>query len=761
MLIVLLGLPAIAAQGASAQSAGIGFADRSAGQMIVTAPGYRLVLSKRNGGIVGLIDGGTRLRLTRGSREGCLWTASSEATMDVYSACSYGNGGFDYEWDRASATLTMKWTAAAGGPGLDATVELTAGPSSFDLRLSLANHGAQTMAGVAFPGDLIEDLGAVSAAYAPTYLPGIRLSPKALGRTSATFIYPSRWAFADYLALDTVAGRLALYSANPPPAPIQPVELGFVHATTPDCSGRQFCLDHVFQTWLEDGATWTSPIVRVRVGATPEQSIEDYRTANGIDAYPSLADKLGKKLATFVRAPLVKADLPSVELPFRLWGSELAKLPKPSLVHPVSFEPGGHDVTYPDVLPPDPRWGTTEDFRAMVDQAHDLGLMVMPFTDPTFWTPTSPTVVGLQPPLTFADLAVQDQQGRPFRETYVGHEGYAISPYVPFVRKVLDQEMEQWQSEMAVDCVFFDQVGARPWLRDFNPASPTPLSYEDGWLEVSDRYADQCLMVEDGWDRLAKSYVGFAGSLLQGDRADNYPNMAYGAGNWQPYPLALWLLHDKVLLYQHALYDYTFNENAEVLRWNLAFGMMLSSNWTAGTIDDPWLGLTGRFQEALGPLYAGRPLTAYSEPLPWVTESVFGGDFDVVASWNPSATYVRDDYELAPNGFLARTKDGSVLAGGFVREFNRAPLSPGTHFVLVQTGDAAITVSQPVGDDTTLAIDLSPSWGADPAVRAVGYDSAGEELTAGTGQVRDGRFELEYVGLVGTRRVAYYTLSPG
>jgi len=74
------------------------------------------------------------------------------------------------------------------------------------------------------------------------------------------------------------------------------------------------------------------------------------------------------------------------------------------------------------------------------------------------------------------------------------------------IKRVHDvaQEMESWRTSVPADCLFFDQLGARPWLRDFNRASPTPLAYDDGWLAAMAPYANRCLMVEDGWDRLAR-----------------------------------------------------------------------------------------------------------------------------------------------------------------------------------------------------------------------------------------------------------------
>src|SRR5207237_6731946 len=147
-------------------------------------------------------------------------------------------------------------------------------------------------------------------------------------------------------------------------------------------------------------------------------------------------------------------------------------------------------------------------------------------------------------------------------------------------------------------------IGARPWLRDFNPAEPTPLAYDDGWLALAAPYRDRCLMVEDGWDRLAATFAGFHGGLLLLDRESNVPNEDWGAGNWAAYPLADWLFHDKVLLYQHDLYEGTMTTDLPTLTWNVAFGFQLSYRWDGvdGTLANPWLAAVGAFQRVLGPL---------------------------------------------------------------------------------------------------------------------------------------------------------------
>lgn len=625
--------------------------------------------------MLAVIDRRSGTRLAEG-QNGCQWGADSTPDTGYIGGCSSVRAArrFSYRWNRAAQTLKLTY---AGDPSTDrytnAVVTLTARSTYFDLRLALENHRGATIAEVLFPADLYVDAHTVRAGYAPNFLPGIRLGPSFFTRVGKDVEpYPSRWAFADYLALDVAKSSFSLYSVNPAPSPLAPVYLGFLRSGSPaPCSGQFFCVTHVFQTWIRDGQSWQSPIVRFRVRAPVQQTILAYRHDNGIDEYPSLAAKVGALEPTLARAPLVKADPWKGLPPFAQWGPQLTRLPTPALVHPVAFQPGGQDENHPDFLPPDPRWGTLGDFQAAVLAAHANGQLVMPYLNVSWWDPGSPTLQNLPAPLTLRDVAMLDGTRRPVEEKYGDHDGYIISPAVPFVRDRIAALLDQWRTDVPANCIFFDQIGARVWRRDFNPAEPSTLAYDDSWLSLMAPYANRCLMVEDGWDRLAASFSGFHGGLLLMEREFSEPDRKWGAGNWAPYPLALWLFHDKVLLYQHDLYEGTMTADPEALTFNLAFGFILSYSWDEGlrTLQSPWLDVVGRVQRELGPYYAGRPLTAFRELAPDVTETRFG-DYSVIANWSRTRPFDVDGRRIAPLGFLARTDGGGILAGTFGDAWN-------------------------------------------------------------------------------------------
>ena len=632
--------------------------------LVLRTAAYRMTISKRNGAIVDLRDAATGTRLVTGTN-GCEWGTSG--TGSGYSGgCAFtptAAARFSYSWDAAATTLTMTYTPTGStDQQVDAVVTLHAEPSFFDLQLALTSHSPQVIENVNFPVDLYADANLVQAGYAPNFLPGLRLEPAFFqGVGNNVFTYPGRWAFADYLALDVAGAHLAVYSVDPPPAPIAPVDLGFVHNAAPvSCSGPSFCLTHVFHTWITDGGSWTSPVVRIRVGEPVEQTILDYRTDNGIAAYPSAASKLGARFDSLARAPMIKADMAQGAVPpFGDWSQALAGLPSPALIHPVAFGPRGFDATDPDVLPPDPRAGTLEDLQSALAAAHARGDLVMPYLNVSWWNPQSPTVQQLPAGLSPTGVSVQDSAGTAETENFSGYDGLLVSPSVQYVRDRAQAEIERWHTSLQSDCLFFDQIGARPWRYDFNPAATSPLDYYDGWLSVFAPYADNCLMVEDGWDRLAASFSGFDSSVMLMQREFDYLDERWGS-SWDTFPLALWLLHDKVLMYQHDLYDGTFTADPGILTWNLAYGYMLSYNWSAG-LDGPWLRIATAFQEALGPRFAGVALTSYTQLADGVTQTRFG-TYSVIADWTTSP-YSVDGYTIAPGGFLARTDDGSLVAG--------------------------------------------------------------------------------------------------
>jgi hypothetical protein len=278
-------------------------------------------------------------------------------------------------------------------------------------------------------------------------------------------------------------------------------------------------------------------------------------------------------------------------------------------------------------------------------------------------------------------------------------------------------------------------------------------------------------MTEDGWDRLAASETAFSGSLLTGSTGwtpttvrwgpGSRGNTAFGPGNWEPYPLGVWLFHDKVLFYHHDLDNLPMNAGAEVLTWNAAFGVMAGYHWPELRSSSPdWVAIATAFQPAILSRTAGRMLSAYRTLTPDVTESRFD-DLAVIANWNASSPYDVDGYTVAPSGCLARTDDGSVMGGAFVDRFNGSPLSAGLHYLLVERTTARLTVRQPGSSETSLTVTLPAEWDLTAGVQVRQMTRTNQ--TIGTVPVAlDGRrATFFFAKMAGSAPVDRYEISPG
>lgn len=727
-----------------------------------------LVLGKTNGAIKQFIDKAAGASLTLGSRNDCLWGAVfSEASRDYVGGCSYARSAprhFSYAWNPANALLTLNYTWEPGADQrVDAIVIITASESSYlDMQLTVSNDWEAVMEHVLFPSDLVFVDDVVQAGYGPFLIPGVLLKPGFFtSNRSYVPTYPSDAAFADYLALDVNGGHLAFFAANPTD-PVQPVALGYIDDD--DLQPGTFFTYHSFYTWTASGQDFTTPLVRIHVGQPARDTIVAYRVANSIDTYPSLDSKLGERLFQLAEAPLIKADAHAINRSFRDWIPELRRLPSPALLHPVAFQPGGHDEHYPDFLPPDPRWGTTADFLAMVSAAQDRGIMVMPYINPTRWDDESPTMQNLPSGTTIDDIAVLDRNGQPVMETYrTVYNGYVVSPFASLVKQRLDQLLAQWRDEVPVDFIFEDQIGARRWTYDFNASAPNPLAYSEGWLDHAASYASQGLMTEMGWDRLARDFVGFHGSLLTWAREFDYPEQFWGAGNWEIHPLALWLFHDKVLLYQHDLSVLTMSQDKGVLTWNLVTGSMLSYDWQSADNDplnNPWLDLVALLQRTVAARYAGLPLVDYHYLTDVVTQSDFGS-ITVIANWHPTLTHWQGGYDIAPGGFLASAQDESVLAGVFVNRFDGILLSAGEHYIVIERTPMQVNIHQPVGATTFLSVPAPAAWQEGHALNLLVFDRHGNLLGQSDYGVDGRRINFIYRMSWNGQEVGRYELASG
>jgi len=187
------------------------------------------------------------------------------------------------------------------------------------------------------------------------------------------------------------------------------------------------------------------------------------------------------------------------------------EVPHPVLFHIADYLRGGFDKQYPDHLPPNPRVGTPEDLRRLVDACRGNGHLFMPYTNPTWWcvNPKGPTFESVgDAPLS------RDLDGNTYAERYgsATTQGYSVCAWHPAVRRANETIRRQFTEQYPVDLLFQDQVGARGTKWDTNPAASHPGAYLEGIHRIA-RVDSQFvpLGTEDGHDRLINSETLFFG----------------------------------------------------------------------------------------------------------------------------------------------------------------------------------------------------------------------------------------------------------
>ncbi len=709
------------------------FDDSNPAQMIMGNTYYEVGISKNNGAIIYILDKDTGNNVTRGSRYGCLWGAVfPNGSPDYVGGCSYSRDWdnlFSYEWVPATNTLILFYSPDPSAvQRVTATIWIKPTEFSwFDMDLNLSNNWGYDLDYVLFPSDLVFEQAIINEALLPV-LPGIVLESTFFDQDrSYVANYPGYpGVFSDFVSISTTAGNIAIYSANST-STIFPVFIGFIN-------DDEFIADstyyyHSLGAGLTDGESWASPTTRVQISQDHVDCISTFRMANDFHLIPSLQDKLGVRYQQVIESPLYKVGVEQVQLPFTDYPEYLSQASPPAVLHLVGFQEGGFDENYPDFLPPDTRWGTTAELANMVEEVQDMGFLFMPYTNPTWWDDESPTLTDLPEPLTIDDIAVLDRDLFPIYENYGTHGGYVMSPYAGFVQQRLDQLVNEMTDTVPSDILFEDQVGARPWRFDYNPSSPTPSSYSQGWLEHAQTNSNLLLMTELGFDKLAHYEAGFHGSVLLPE-VMGYTSDWWGDSNWHYFPLTSILMRDKILFYQHDLAPETFAHNKDNLSWDLTMGYMLSydlyaSEWGGG-LDNEWISVTTDFQKHVISKFAAEKMVDYEIISDMVTQSIFD-HFSVVRNWSDIHPLVYNGFVIAQNGVLLQDDQDSLTAGIFT-VYNNQSLSPGDHYLIEDRYESQVIVRQPMGANTQLTIEKLVSWGDDSQVIAWAFSKNGQYL---------------------------------
>ncbi|GIV16996.1 MAG: hypothetical protein KatS3mg022_2431 [Armatimonadota bacterium] len=523
-------------------------------------------------------------------------------------------------------------------------------------------------------------------------------------------------AFADFLHWETRLGNVAIYRVQPRHWKAWDRRNIFVPgwlAWGGDENGGY--AERAYGTYAAPGTRWRAPMVRTTVGKTVTEALTLYAQTNGIRR--RLVQKMPRVLLErFKRSVLVYyAGNAREKMQF------LHQLPVPSLIHFADYLKGGFDKEYPDHLPPHPHFGTTQELIAFVREARRLGHLVMPYTNPTWWcdNPKGPTFQreGEAPLLRTLD-------GQLSRERYGQNEGYTVCFWHPAVQEANRRTRRQFSEEIPVDILFQDQCGARGWLYDTNPTSPTPYAYTEGLLSMVTEDSTRIpLSTESGWDRVAEYEVqlcGMAWSLIPTEYAPDWRTLLreqFPSHTWQIFPLAQHLVHDKVAMVMHDLGQ--FVTNREVLAWTLGLGFGLSYRIYAPDLHRhaprEWLRWLSRLQQSVCARYIGEPLRYFQHERIGKGDGILRADYgrvQVTANLNPHPQQVNVERQrvlLAPFGFYASGE--GMAAANLFRVGGREFGDEGISFVLEAAKQPELWVYARAGEQVAIPLSgISARW---------------------------------------------------
>ncbi|MGQ0645347.1 MAG: DUF6259 domain-containing protein, partial [Elusimicrobiota bacterium] len=676
----------------------------TAAEIIVENKLYKISFNKENGAVSSLhLSGSTKPVLT-GSVDGSLWRIDTKERVVLESGKHRRDGplSFKYAWD-PQGRLTFDYDDKKTPARVSLAFRFDRG-GAVDVEADVKNLSNKTFLSLSLPQGLLFSTGDLKEVVLPR-LVGVSFLP-GFFRSGRQWSDPYPPAFADFAWIDTRGGSLAVYMVQPEGS-FQPATLDIGGHD----GGKQGYYNHRLALHMAPGSSWKSPRVRLLMGRAAHAAAADYARENKLTDFPSLKTKLGEKNFERLNAALtIKMDQ-SINVDFPTAIQVLDELPSSGLLHLAAFWPGGFDKYYPDYLPTNPKFGTFDEFKMLVKKARDRGMLVMPYTNPTWWN-EGPTLKKFRK----EDIGIRELDGSLAREEYNGNPGWVVHPQHPKVIERNWQTVKEFTQDVPVDILFHDQMGARRWLYQTN--AKEPLSYTQGLIDQTARESRKIpLTTEGGFDRLLPYESGFYGMTSM-----SYPDFKeyddlWGEGNWEIHPISLFMAHDKVNFYQHNLSDDVQADTHAKIAWNIAhgFGLTMSRTHIRQNLEKDWIHLGARLHENVLSRVLGRPLEGYLRLDGDATWSRFG-DVDVFANHSKDDTLVVGPHALPPGGFLAQSQSGDLTAGFFSR-FNGAALDAPAYLIVKATG-SALEVLRPGRQTAFVTLERPAAWGADGVVRA-------------------------------------------
>ncbi|NLX05278.1 MAG: hypothetical protein GXY33_09050 [Phycisphaerae bacterium] len=378
---------------------------------------------------------------------------------------------------------------------------------------------------------------------------------------------------------------------------------------------------HTFHTHIPADVTWHSPSIRVLPVADVFEALDRYRREIGLDRAPDLRAKLGDAFDRAARAVVMKYECDWHEKKaIREFTSMVGPLPSPLIIEPVSWWPSKFDDHYPDYFPINAELGTDDDFRKMIDDAHAMGHVVMPFVSPGHWSLGAPTTEKVGP-----QVASRGPDGEPY--IYDGRPHYGVNywatPWHPLVVEKAEEVLRRLK-EFGCDAVFADIVGNSHKAWDFAPSCPNPRAHFGGMIRLGEAMARVLPMTTEGGDDLhsanfwgmfqffLKVKYKFTG-YLPWKSADGYDDRWKTMATEQQirlFPYNSALASGLAMVYPHNLGPPIFEP--EMLADSVAMGMGLYITFNDVKTDKrDWLEYLHHVQQEVVRHYFGRRMTGF------------------------------------------------------------------------------------------------------------------------------------------------------
>ncbi|MGI6353549.1 MAG: DUF6259 domain-containing protein [Lentisphaeria bacterium] len=374
--------------------------------------------------------------------------------------------------------------------------------------------------------------------------------------------------------------------------------------------GNAANFQHAWIMATEPGMTWKSQPLRWKFTyKSPQEALDEY--AKLLEIKGSLEAKVTRPgvLDKLKNAVLFKFDDRTAEDQIKA----IDTLPKNNIVHYAEYLKGGFDKEYPDHLPCNPRWGSDDDLRKLIDRAHELGHLAVPYTNTSWWCedPRGPTFLEAgDAPLS------RTREGKLKHEKYARNEGYTICFHHPAVIAAHRKVRKQMTEDFKHDLLFQDQVGCRGFTWDYNPYDPLKASCREGMHSLSMEDAQHIPVgCEDANDRVLNFETLICGTVwgtvpVDGQYRFRHLKYKFPEGEWQFFPILSYLGHDQCLFTPHDLGH--FIRRPEHLCVAVAFGLTMSDTWNCrdhrSAFKKNWVHWLDAVQKTAAADYAGKKL---------------------------------------------------------------------------------------------------------------------------------------------------------